>query len=401
MTLGPGDHVVVVGAGLAGWRTCEELRRHGFSGRLTLVGDEAEAPYDRPPLSKQVLRGKWGVEHTTLATAEKIAQNQVELHLDTAASGLDAARTTVRLAHGGVVAGTHVVVATGARARRTPWYSAGLYELRTRRDAERLVARLSALSPGDVVVVIGAGFIGAEVATALHERGLRPVVLESSTRPLLHVLGTTVAQWLAPLASAAGIELRTEQRIVDVAVGDGGRVEVAFDSGESLPAAAAVVGVGAQPNVEWLDGSGLLIDNGVVVDEHHMAGARVAAVGDVARFPYHGELARIEHWQVATDHASALARYWTTGDDGAPLVPYFWSDQYGKKIQMLGHPRADDEVTKVKETPDGHWLGLYHRAGRVTGLVALSQPRALMLSRGLLEHTTSLTDALARAPWAT
>ncbi len=402
--LSPADHVVVVGAGLAGWRTCEELRRHGYAGRLSLIGDEPHSPYDRPPLSKQVMSGKWTLEHTTLATPEKLAAADVELLLGAGATHLDVAARSVTLSDGRVVTGTHVVIATGARARRLAFHHDALFEVRTRDDVARLTTRLSALDPGEVVAIIGAGFIGAEVATALAARGLRPVVLEAAARPLLGVLGEEVSRWLASLPGDAGIDVRADQRIAGVeAVGDEGDAEVVFEDGARLAARAVIVGVGAQPNVEWLEGSGLVLDNGVVVDERHQCAVHVAAVGDVANFAWSGgeagEHVRVEHWQVATDHAAALARYWTTGEEPGRLIPYFWSDQYGRKIQMLGHPRRDDDVRRVKETDAGQWLGLYSRRGLVTGLVALNQPRALMLSKVLLETPTSLDDALLRAPW--
>ena len=151
-----------------------------------------------------------------------------------------------------------------------------------------------------------------------------------------------------------------------------------------MAARAVVVGVGASPNVEWLADSGVAVDNGVVVDEHFVCvggvGA-VGAVGDVASFPWSNPARiRVEHWQVATEQAAALAKFWMTGEETAALIPYFWSDQYGRKIQMLGHPRPEDDVVKVKWTPEGQWLGLYSRDGIVTGLIALNQPRALMLT---------------------
>ncbi len=400
--LAPSDHVVVVGAGLAGWRSCEELRRHGFAGRLTLVGDESHPPYDRPPLSKQVMSGKWSLEHTTLATPERVDHAQVGLELSVAAVHLDVDATTVMLGDGRVVEGTHVVVATGARARRLPWHSDALFEVRTRDDAGRLAARLDQLGAGEVVAIIGAGFIGAEVATAVAARGLVPVVLEAEARPLLHVLGDTVSRWLEDLPAAAGIDLRTRQHVVGVEAdpATGADAQVLFADGTRLAARAVVVGVGAQPNVEWLADSGLVIDNGVVVDVHQLCAQRVAAVGDVASFPWPGAgHVRIEHWQVATDHAGALARYWTLGEETPRLIPYFWSDQYGRKIQMLGHPRPDDDVTRVREAGPQQWLGLYSRDGVVTGVVGLSQPRALMLSKPLLEGATSLQDALRASPW--
>ena len=398
--LAPSDHVVVVGAGLAGWRTCEELRAAGFAGRLTLIGDEPYPPYDRPPLSKQVMSGKWTIEHATLATADKVAALRVDLVLGAPATHLDVESTSVTLGEGRVVTGTHVVIATGARAKRLPLHREFLFEVRRREDVTRLTDRLSALAPGDVVAVIGGGFIGAEVATAILARGLRPIVLEAASRPLVGVLGEEVSRWLEDVPSEGGVEVRTLQRIVAVeAVGDAGDVDVLFEDASRLRARAVVVGVGAQPNVEWLAGSGLSIDDGVVVDEHQLCRPRVAAVGDVANFAWGDEHVRIEHWQVAADHAGALARYWMSGEDGAAFVPYFWSDQYGRKIQVLGHPRRDDEVCRVRDTGAGQWLGLYSRDGVVSGLVALNQPRALMLSRGLLVEPTRLEDALARAPW--
>jgi NADPH-dependent 2,4-dienoyl-CoA reductase/sulfur reductase-like enzyme len=403
MTLSAHDHVVVVGAGLAGWRVCEELRRHGFEGQLTLVGDEVHVPYDRPPLSKKVMAGKWSVEHTTLATPERLEHAKVQLRLGVKAAHLDVETPAVTLSDGSVVTGTHVVIATGARARRLAWYEPYLYELRNLDDAIRLTSRLDALAPGDVVVIVGGGFIGAEVATAVAARGLRPIVLEALERPLINVLGESASQWMHNLPSEAGIELRTRQKVTSVThrtdgIGD---ADVLFDDGSTLHAKAVVMGVGAQPNVEWLSDSGLKVDNGVVVDRNQLCAPHVAAVGDVASFPgADGALVRIEHWQVATDHAGALARHWMTGEESPTLIPYFWSDQYGKKIQMLGHPAPSDDVVRVKDAGDSQWLALYSRDDIVTGLLALSQPRALMLSKSLLEVPTSLELAMATAPWA-
>lgn len=404
-TLRRSDHLVVVGAGLAGWRFIEAVRRDGYEGAITLVGDEPHLPYDRPPLSKQVLSGKWGVDKTSLATPELVEKYEVMLQLGVAATALDVAATTVHLANGDVLSATHVVIATGTRARILT-FSAGelVRSLRNREDVVALEAAISTLRPGDSVAIIGGGFIGAEAATSLHGRGLVPVVLEAAPRPLLNVLGPDVSSWLEGLSARAGVELRNNQRIVDVVVVEDGLV-VLMDDGSSLAAGAVIAGVGALVNDEWLATSGLTIDNGVVVDENLLATERIGAIGDVARFmwrnPLGEELVRIEHWQVANDHAAHLARYWMTGTSpDATLVPYFWSDQYGKKIQMLGHPRPSDEVVMVAGgLEDAKWLALYSREGVVTGVVALSQPRALMLSKRLLDETTSLDEALAQEPW--
>lgn len=399
------DHVVVVGAGLAGWRFVEALRREGYGGALTLVGDESHRPYDRPPLSKQVLVGKWPAEHATLATDDHLAAADVRLLLGTPATRLDVATTTVHLADDTAVAGTHVVIATGSRARLLP-FSAGhqLHTVRSIDDVARLNVDLAPLEAESVVAVIGGGFIGAEVATALRTRGFRPVILEAAERPLINVLGPEVSSWLEGLPTSAGIELRTRQKIDDVE-GSDGDFRVLFANGDTLAARAVVVGAGAVPNVEWLATSGLSIDDGVVVNEHLLATDRVAAIGDVARFEWTNvagsELTRIEHWQVANDHAGSLAHYWAKGVAAAKLlVPYFWSDQYAKKIQLLGHPRPTDDVTRVAGSLDeAKWVALYSRDDLVTGVVTLGQPRALILSKHLLETPTQLDAALAAAPW--
>ena len=403
-TLGPEDHVVVVGAGLAGWKFCEEARRLGFAGEITLIGDEVHAPYDRPPLSKQILVGKWGADHSTLATPDKVADLDVTMRLGARAIGLDLSTMSVQNSDGTQVTGTHIVIATGARARRLNVSAdADTHVVRSRDDVIGLVNAIAHLGDGDSVAVVGGGFIGAEVATQLHQRGLHPVVLEAAARPLHAALGEVVAQWLEPLASDAGIELRSRVQVADIVRRAGG-FAVQLAEGDSFDAALVVVGVGAVPNDDWLSTSGLVIDGGVVVDSMMMASERVAAIGDVARFEWHSvagtEMVRIEHWQVANDHAVHLARHWVTGathDD--LLIPYFWSDQYGKKIQLLGHPGRDDQVLRVKDSGAGQWLALYHREGVVTGVIGLSQPRAVMLSHGLLEVPTGLEEALRLAPW--
>lgn len=400
------DHVVVVGAGLAGWRFIEALRREGYEGTITLIGDEPYAPYDRPPLSKQVVQGKWGVEKTTLASEEAMAGAQVSLRLGVSATDLDVATKTVSLSDGSLIQGTHVVIATGTRARRLP-FSADekLYTIRTRDDVVALDDKLSSLSEGATVVVIGGGFIGAEAATALSTRGFTPIVLEAVSRPLVNVLGEEVSLWLADLAKDAAVELRNGQTIADVTVASEG-FAVNFANGEALACDAVIEGAGALVNTEWLASSGLAIDGGVHVDKDLIAVEGVAAIGDVARFTWQSttgvEDVRIEHWQVANDHAAQLAHYWMTGEEPtAPMIPYFWSEQYGKKIQMLGYPSPKDTVQMVAgSVEEGKWVALYNRDGIVNGVVTLSQPRALMVSKVLLESPTTVSQALELQPWA-
>jgi NADPH-dependent 2,4-dienoyl-CoA reductase/sulfur reductase-like enzyme len=397
------DHVVVVGAGLAGWRFVEILRQLGYEGDVTLIGEETHAPYDRPPLSKQILSGKWDLEKATLATPEKIDRANATVLLGRRAVGLDVGAMSVRLDNDTVVAGSHVVIATGTKARPLSYDSSGpLLTLRTSDDAARLDQMVGALDPGSVVAIIGGGFIGAEVATSLAARGLRPVILEAQERPLITVVGDEASRWLAPLASAAGIELRTRQRIRDVTIVN--KFTVDFHAAPSLEARAVVAAIGSALDLQWLEGSGLPLDNGIVVDENLEAAPRVAALGDVARFVHTSGLdrehIRVEHWQVAADHAWHLAHRWMD-EPATPAVPYFWSDQYGKKIQMLGHPRPDDEVVMVSGSADEmKWLSLYVRDNMVTGILALSNPRGLATAKILLDTLTTVDEARALAPWA-
>jgi NADPH-dependent 2,4-dienoyl-CoA reductase/sulfur reductase-like enzyme len=406
VSLQSSDHVIVVGAGIAGWRFVEFLRRDGFDGAITLIGDEPHAPYDRPPLSKQVLAGRWVAGKATLATPEKLAESLATVLLGERAVALDVASTTVELASGRRVEGTHVVIATGARARALSYQSSGeLMTLRTFDDAVRLHEKLEKLEPASVVAIIGGGFLGAEAATSIKARGHVPIVLEVAERPLISVLGDEVSTWLLQLPHAAEIELRTGQVIRDVVISGEG-VTILLQDGEAIEASMVLAAVGSTIETDWLASSGLTIDGGVVVDRNFEAAPHVGAIGDVARFPLPGiegdELVRIEHWQVAVEQAIELAHYWTSSDaTRTRMIPYFWSDQMGKKIQLIGHPRASDEVTLVSGSPDElKWVGIYARHGLVTGVVALSNPRGLTKSRVLLETVTSLEDALALAPWS-
>jgi 3-phenylpropionate/trans-cinnamate dioxygenase ferredoxin reductase subunit len=406
--LGADATVVVVGASVGGVRTVEALRAGGFGGRLVLVGEEAHRPYDRPPLSKQVLAGTWPPERATIADDEKLAELALDLRLGHRAESLDAEARSVVLDDGSTLRADAVVLATGAAPRHLPGTedNPGVFVLRTLDDSLALREGVLAVGPGCRVVVIGAGFIGSEVASTCLELGCAVTVLEGFDVPLLRALGPVIGAACGLLHTDAGVDLRTGVGVSAVrAPGDApddrdgaaGRVELA--DGTAVPADIVVVAIGVSPVTEWLGGSGLVIDNGVDCDEALFAADGVLAIGDLARFPFHGLPTRIEHWQMATDMGRAAALSLLAGRDGAPAfepVPYFWSDQYGVKLQMLGHPDADDEVVVVDGTLESHrFVALYGRGALLTGVLAIGRPRQLMSYRPLLAAESSFEAALA------
>ena len=384
--------VLIVGASLGGVRTAAALRREGYEGEIVIIGDEPHEPYDRPPLSKQILMGKWGPEKLALLNETTHGELRAEWYLGSAAVALSSNGQThiVTLANGATVTGDTVVIATGTRARRLPFSAdSELLAVRTLDDTTALLSRVETLAPGTRVAIIGAGFIGAEVASALLARELVPVVYETQPRPLNAVLGETAATWLEGLPGLAGVQVRVNQTINDVTLSGDGIAVVTSEGSEEF--ALGILGVGATVNTEWLEGSPVVLNRGVVVDESLLAAQGIYAVGDVALFPFaragRREVIRIEHWQIANDHATYVAQH-ITGKTQEPFatVPYFWSDQYGKKIQMLGHPSPSDPIEMVQgSVEEGKWLAYYRHDGVVTGVLALNNARELMLARPLLE----------------
>ena len=397
---GAPGRIVVVGASLAGLRAAEELRRLGFAGTLTLVGAEAHLPYDRPPLSKDFLAGTTEVDGLALRR-QPYADLDLDLRLGVRATGLDIAGRVVAT-DAGAIPYDAAVIATGAAARRLPnqpaW--AGIHVLRTLDDAIALRADLDGAAR---VVVVGAGFIGAEAAATCRARGIAVTVLEALPSPMVRGLGPVLGDTLAGLHRDHGVDLRLS---VGVAGFEGvDRVErVVLDDGTAVDADVVLVGVGAVPVTEWLHGSGLVVDNGVLCDETLLAAPGVVAAGDVARWPnpaFGGEVMRLEHWTNATEQGvAAAARLLAAEGEAQPFssVPFVWSDQYDVKIQVVGHVRGDDDLEIVDGSlAERRFVAVFGRDGRLTGAVAFSRPRLLMQYRRLLVEGASFADALAFA----
>ncbi len=393
--------VTIVGASLAGYRAAETLRRDGFEGRISLIGDEHHAPYDRPPLSKKYLAGDLDDDRLALTTAEKLSDLQMDLRLGCSATGLDVAGRTLEV--GGVAEPFDgLVIATGTRCRTLPGTAglAGVHTLRTRDDA---AAIRDALADGARrLMVVGAGFIGAEVASTAIGRGVDVTMVEALEAPFGRVLGVEMGAVMADVHRHHGVDLRTGVG-VDEVLGDGRVAGVRLADGTTLDVDLLVVGIGVVPNTEWLEGSGLTLDNGVVCDETCLAAPGVVAAGDVARWPNprYGELMRVEHWDNAVQQGVHAARRLLQPDEEAtPFapVPWFWSDQYDRKVQLAGRPHPDDEVRVVAgSTAEHRFAAFYGRDGRFNAALGMNRPRQVMQSKGLLEAEAPWDEALAFA----
>ncbi len=391
------EHIVVVGSSLAGLRACETLRNLGFGGKITMVGAEAHLPYDRPPLSKRLLAGDWDPDRILLRKRDTLDELGLDLRLGVPAAGLDTDGRTITLADGSTIGFDGLILATGSRPRRLPGQGRDVYELRTLDDSLALRERLT---DGARIVVIGAGFIGLEVAATAHARGCSVTVLEGAPAPLIRGLGPELGIAATRVHRENGIDLRCGVDVVEVA-GD----RVVLGDGEVLDADVVVVGIGVAPATVWLGGRGLELRDGVVCDASLNVGVDgIYAAGDIARWPHeeYGEELRIEHWTNASEQGAAAAtNLLVTAEDGDPMpyasVPFFWSDQGRHRIQMLGRPAtepADDVEVTFGGLDERSFVVLFGRQGTLRGALGVNAPRQLMAFQRLLEDAVSWDDAL-------
>jgi NADPH-dependent 2,4-dienoyl-CoA reductase/sulfur reductase-like enzyme len=391
--------IVIVGASLAGLRAAETLRDRSFDGELTLIGDEPHRPYDRPPLSKQVLQGAWEPEQTFFRQKDGYDALALDMRLGVRAVSVDLRARRVALADGTFADYDRLIIATGARVRTLSAIAprAGLLALRGLDDA--IVLR-RAVMDAPRVAIVGAGFIGLEVAASCRARGLPVTVIESLPVPLSPILGPTFGDLVAAMHRDHGVDLRTGVVVTDV-LGESRVAGVALSDGSRIDADVVVVGIGVTPNTEWLERSGLTIDNGIVCNGSGEAAPSVYAAGDVARVAnrWHGDSPRIEHWTNAVEQAVHAAENALAGPEASTSfssVPYFWSDQYDRKIQFVGGARPHDEIVIVDGSlVDRRLTALYRRGDRLVACLALNQPRALIKYRRLLAAGASWDAALS------
>lgn len=387
--------ITVVGASLAGLSTVRALRAEGYDGEIVVVGEERHTPYDRPPLSKDFLKGAIDADALALGDADEYEALQATWLLGERAVRLDPADRSVTLAGGRRLRSEGVVVATGASPRLLPGMDglAGVHTLRTLDDAEALRAELLDGLPR--VVIIGAGFIGAEVASTAHRLGLHVTVVEAVDVPLERQLGREMGLVVSSLHTDHGVRLLCGTGVAGLA-GEHRVTGVRLADGRLLPADIVVVGVGVRPATDWLAGSGVQVDDGVVCDPGGASSVPgVVAVGDVARWPnpFTGRHARIEHWTNATEQAKTAARTLLTGESAAPArvtAPYFWSDQYQVRIQLAGHVAPGDRPELIEGSLDRRsFVSVYLREGAPVAVLSLNQPKLFNRLRRTLAPATA------------
>jgi 3-phenylpropionate/trans-cinnamate dioxygenase ferredoxin reductase subunit len=384
--------IVIVGGGLSAARTAEQLRRAEYAGPITIISDEVHLPYDRPPLSKEVLRGE--AENVMLKPREFYDDNNITLLLGSAVASVDIDAKTVTLADGSVVGYDDLVIATGLVPRRIPSFP-DLEGIRVLRTFEESQAMREHAGSARRAVVVGAGFIGCEVAASLRGLGVDVVLVEPQPTPLASVLGEQIGALVARLHQAQGVDVRTGIGVADV-LGDGHVEKVVLSDGTELAADMVVVGIGSRPATDWLAGSGIDVDNGVICDNVGQTSAsHVWALGDVASWQNgSGHQVRVEHWSNVTEQARVLVPV-LLGQEPPEIVvvPYFWSDQYDVKIQCLGEPEADDIVHVVED--DGRkFLAYYERDGVVAGVVGGGMPGKVMKARAKIAAGAPISDVL-------
>ena len=398
------ETIVIVGASLAGVRAAETLRTNGFAGAITIIGAETHMPYDRPPLSKNFLAGDWDADRIALRKADDLSALNINWMLGTSATSLHTDSSVVTLADGSQVSYDGLIISTGGLVRRLPNQPdiAGVHVLRTLDDASAL---RDELAEGVRVVVIGAGFIGLEVAATATKRGARVTVLEGLEAPLIRALGAETGTAIGAVHARNGVDIRCGVQVASIN-GDQRVSGVTLTNGDTIEAEVVVVGIGVAPATQWCSDSGLTISDGIVCDANLNAGpANVFVAGDVLRWP-NGMFKdieptmRVEHWTNAAEQGAMAAKNLLATLRNEPLepysaVPFFWSDQFDARIQFLGRAFESSTVDVVAgDVAAGRWCAMFSTNDRLTGVLGVSMPKLVMPSRAMLSTYTSRYDAL-------
>ena len=374
--------IIIVGAGTAGLRAGEALRKLGYDGGILMIGDEAHPPYQRPPLSKKFLLGEMEEQQLWLTGDGFFIQQEIELLVDTRIAGLDLSGRRVLTEAGGEFAFDKLILATGSHARRLPVPGAdleGVHTLRTISDVRRL---REAMAGAGRIAIIGGGYIGLEVAAVMREQGKEVVVLEGEERLLKRVMSPVMAEFFLKLHTGRGVEVRLGEKVVRL-LGETRVSGVELDHGEQIAADLVLVAVGGQASDAIAKAAGLDCQDGIVVDELGAAAPGVYACGDCARFPSrrYGVRVRLESVQNASDQARAVAQAIAGKPEAYDPVPWFWSDQYDMKLQIAGLSQGFDHHTTDGDMDTGSFSVSYYKGDRLIAVDAVNAPRAHMLAR--------------------
>lgn len=374
-TLNDSSRVVVVGGSASGLTAVEELRRSGFAGSVSVVETEDAPPYDRPPLSKQIVAGEWEPERLELRDADALSALDVDWRLGVTATGLDTVAREIGLSDGSSLDYDGLVIATGVRPRPLPGCALrGVHMLRTIGDA---LALRDDLRKAQSVAVVGAGFLGAEVAAVARKMGRTVTMVDPAPYPMGIALGPEMGAMLARLHRENGVALRCGTGARDIIGAQGAVCAVVLGDGTEVAADVVLVAIGSLPNVDWLKDTQLDTTNGVLCDEFCFAAPNVVAAGDIARWthPRFGSM-RVEHRLNATEQGMAAAGTLLGRRTPFAPVPYFWSDQYDTKIQAFGVTGGDRKFSIVRGDPeDGRFGAVYVEDGRVAGCLAWNSVR--------------------------
>jgi NADPH-dependent 2,4-dienoyl-CoA reductase/sulfur reductase-like enzyme len=399
--------VVIVGASLAGLRAAESLRSNGFDGTITAIGNESRGFYDRPPLSKKFLAGEWDVDRIRLRKPEEVEALRVDWRFGATATALDIEKKSLTTDKGDFTYDA-CIISTGGIVRRLPNQPThtGIHTLRTIDDAEAL---RDELAPGNKLVVIGAGFIGLEAAATAKAKGCIVTVLEGLPAPLIRGLGEEMGRTVVRVHHDNGVDIRCNVRVEEILGGPhvtGVHITNEDGATEIIDADIVLVGIGVAPATDWLAHSGLTINDGIVCDEYLQCAPAVFAAGDVARWPNRlfadiEPNMRVEHWTTAAEQGAHVATSAIAHLNNEPLTPYaavpfFWSDQFTSRIQFLGRgTNADDVRIVAGSRDDGKFAAAYFANDRLTAVLGVSMPKAVMPARALLATHTTKADALA------
>ena len=391
---------VVIGAGQAGGRAVEAMRAAGFPGRIQLLGAEAHVPYERPPLSKKLLTGDGGPETTYLHDAAFYDDQHIEMRLGVDAVAIDREARSVRLSTGETLDYDKLLLTTGSRVRKLSIPGATLPGVLYLRDMDDSLAIRARLTVGARLVMIGGGYIGLEAAASARARGCAVTVLEAASLVMNRVVAPEISRFYENLHRAKGVDIRTGVKLLEF-TGDGHVEAVVCDGGVTLPADFVIVGVGVEAETGLAEAAGLMVDNGIVVDRYgQTSDEHIYAAGDVANQPneFLGRRLRLESWLNAQNQAIAVARVMCGGSDPYQEMPWFWSDQFGLNLQMIGLPEGWDRIIIRGDMAAHKFAAFYLRDRRIIGANAVNNPRDIRFARMLMEQATRPDPAALADP---